>query len=88
MMPLDIFYHMFQFIELKHWTLISEIIGLNINNITGSYDIFVDNMDDFLQAIHDKEIHFKHLVFKNVLTDTDGDKLDRCNNITGDVIKI
>lgn len=86
-LPFDIYYHILQFNKLKYFTIMSEIIGFDINDITGSYDIIVHNTHDFFQH-DDKKIHFRHLIFRNVLTHEDGDILSKYNNISGDKITL
>lgn len=86
--PAELLYLLFEFIGLKHFTMISKIIGCDINNITKSYDIVVNNTDDFVQAFSSSKIDFKHVIFKNIITNVDGEKLINCKGISGDKITI
>jgi hypothetical protein len=87
-LPTDIYYSIFEFIEFKELIRINLFIKsfFDINKITCHNIIRIKNADD-LEGLNE-QVYFKHLIIKNVLTDIDGDKLIRKENITGDKLTI
>jgi len=85
LLPFELYYHISQYMDMKGLIRIHQSIdGFDINKITQLNTIIVINADDLDELPHN--VHFKHLIFKNVLTDVDGDKLIRKNGISGDNI--